>query len=220
MSSTLIQMIYETQQCLGASGVASVVTGSIAMNYYGVDVVVHDIEVCVPAKQARLASWALEARSDLYELLPSIQQPDFYHPFKTGAACFRFRTLEGGLQLHLLADTALCLDVAAQPVHTGLQLDQARPELKDLCVPNDETALAHIAWPTLEALLNGYLRLAVQYSGSEEEIILLMHAERLIDANEIDQDWCDLRLNDKAIGLLAMQLQLGKKHRQEQSDWV
>lgn len=160
------------------------------------------------------------ATSDIeYEVLPSIETPDFYHPYKSGAACFRIPSAAGGIELHLVTDAALGFVLDAQMIESGLEPNEAHAELKELCRGTNEATLLRIAWPSMAALLNGALALAAQNPSSDLEIIYLMQAERLVDANTIDEEWCSQHIADERCRALALQLLAAKQQRQVQSDW-
>ncbi|KJX92447.1 hypothetical protein TI39_contig5852g00007 [Zymoseptoria brevis] len=205
---------------LEETGIPSAVTGDVGLSYHGVDITIYNVELCVPAPLQRHALKALTARSMDYQALPDILQPDYYHPYKKGASRFLMRAITPPLELHIVPDSAIGLDVAAPSnIVTGLSHSNAHHELLDMCENVDSTVLASMKWAALGYFLNGWLTLAASVRGTETEIIYLMEAERLIDANDVDAHWIERHVVEPDSQETAMHLLGGKNHRVNNSTW-
>jgi hypothetical protein len=235
MEPIALQLVFSTQQILQAAGVVSAVTGDFGMSYHGVDIVVHvsrqaflqrqsinasqDIELCVMAAHRAPAVEAFRVHAGLYEELASIADPNFYHPYKKGAARFKILNAEEPFELHIVTNDMLGLHLIPSALEAGLATSTASPEILDLCRGVSDTVLQGIVWPTLATFLDGWLHLAGVYGDSEVSIIYLMQAERLIDANDIDDVWCERTFRSASILSQAKYLLGGKKHRKIMSTW-
>lgn len=172
------------------------------------------MELCIPAAKRDRAIKVLEAASEDYERLPDLLEPDFYHPYKRGAARFEMRTVLPPFELQLIADNELGLEVSApETIETGLTNATAHPELHDLCVNVNHATLNAIKWPTLAAFTRGWLMLGVLHAESEYVSLYLMQAERLIDANNVSNAWCEQEFGNMACCLEAKKLLQGKEGR-------
>jgi hypothetical protein len=148
--------------------------------------------------------------------LPDIDTPDFYHPYKRGAYRFQFASTNADMELHVVADAALQLHLA--PYSTPAPLVPST--LGDLCGSTEDDVLGKLKFPTLPNFVNAWLNLASQEHviGTEEEIVFLMNAERLIDANRvINLAWCHEYIHSEASFLLAERLLQDQQLRTNQS---
>jgi hypothetical protein len=124
--------------------------------------------------------------------LPDIETPDFYHPYKRGAYQFQLASTNADIQLDVVTDTALRLNLA--PYSTSALI--VSNTLGDLCGSTEDDILGKLKFPTLPNFVNAWLDLASreQVVGTEEEIVFLVNAERLIDICETwqgDRKPCD-----------------------------
>lgn len=174
----------------------------------------------MPASCRRHAAEALAAQDTHYEALPDLLQPDFYHPYKKGASRFLIRVVEPPLELHIVDDSALGLTLSSPGIiTTGLSLMTAHPELRDLCQGVNNAVLSAIKWTCLGPFINGWLTLAHRVRDSETELVFLMEAERLIDANDVDMQWCKRHIQNEECLEVAQRLLMGKERRQLGSNW-
>ncbi|KAH9828466.1 Calcineurin-like phosphoesterase [Teratosphaeria destructans] len=195
------------QQLLLRSGVWSVVTGDIALIRYGVDLAVHDIELCVYHDKRELAATLLGAQDTVYKRLPDLQDPDFYHPYKKNATRFQVCDSKAGLELYILTDQALSLDLTDQTV--------------------DSTAYDGLAvsvrYPTYKALLQGWLNsacAAMEIEDFNSGVVYMMQAERLVDSQNVDEAWLKEHLSKPDHYLQASILLRGKRRRTLGSSWT
>ncbi|KXS93545.1 hypothetical protein AC578_4971 [Pseudocercospora eumusae] len=216
-----LKLVITAQEVLRKAGIPSAVTGDVGLSYHGVDIVTHDIELCISACQRKSSLEALHTRPDLYEALPDLLAPSFYHPYKFGAARFKVLNVDEPFELHLIEDSMLGLRLTPTLLEQGLCFANMHPQLQDLCEDIDDDAeLAAITWPSLAGFLCGWLRLAETNKLSETSMIYLMQAERLIDANdEIDEDWLERNVKEPACCEQAKKLLKGKTGRIMQSTW-
>jgi hypothetical protein len=148
--------------------------------------------------------------------LPNIETPDFYHPYKRGAYRFQLASTNGDIQLEVVADTALRLNLA----HYSTSALIVANTLGDLCGSTEDDILGKLKFPTLPNFVNAWLDLASQEHavGTEEEIVFLMNAERLIDANRVvNLAWCHKYIHSEASLSLAMRLLQNQQLRIKQS---
>lgn len=166
----------------------------------------------------------LQARKDLYQRLPDLEEPDFYHPYKQGAVRFHVHNLEPGLELQIIADEMLGLNVAnLTGSECGLTQSTAHEEIQCFTKNVGDEILSAVRWPTFTAYFKAWLKSAAIASKKGDyvgETISLMQAERLIDTRDVDEAWlkkntCDPEEYQKAARLLR-----GKPGRIAEKSWV
>lgn len=178
------------------------------------------IEVCVPACRRAAAVAVLAAQHAKYDTLPDLDEPDFYHPHKRGAARFEQRNVKSPWTFLLVTDEALRMDMSnPNTFESGLTYAEAHKELIPLCEGVSDDVLTMIKWPTLASFLNGWLALAAEVDGQEMQMMFLMQAERLIDSNNVDSAWLSKVLTARSHLELALELLKGKERRIAQSTW-
>jgi hypothetical protein len=171
----------------------------------------------VPADKFDRVKEICSSEAEFFALL-DIKTPDFYHPYKRGAYRFQLARTNGDIQLDVVADTALRLNLA--PYSTSALI--VANTLGDLRGSTEDDILGKLKFPTLPNFVNAWLDLASQEHvvGTEEEIVFLMNAERLIDANRvIDLAWCHKYIPSEASLSLAVRLLRTQQLRMEQSAW-
>ncbi|KAF2764468.1 hypothetical protein EJ03DRAFT_378585 [Teratosphaeria nubilosa] len=135
-----------------------------------------DIELCVSNDNRELATKILEAQDAIYKRLPDLQVPDFYHQYKKHPHRFQVCDSKAGLELCVVTDQALGLDLTDQTVVSNVYCGIA----------------VSIRYPTYKALLEGWLNLAsaaMKVENFSFEVVYTMQAERLIDAQDVDEAW-------------------------------
>lgn len=150
--------------------------------------------------------------------LPDIKIPDFYHPYKRGAYQFQFAGTKGDIHFHVVADTALRLNLA--PYSTCSTIVSST--LGDLYDSTEDDILEKLKFPTLPNFVNAWLNLASEEHvvGTAEESVFLMNAERLIDANRVvNLDWCHKHIHLEHCLSLAVSLLRNQQLRMYQSAW-
>jgi hypothetical protein len=137
--------------------------------------------------------------------LPDIEIPDSYHLYKRGAYRFQLASTNGETNLHVVADTALRLELA--PCSTFATIVSST--LGDLRGSTEDEILGKLKFPTLPNFVSAWLNLASQEHvvGTEEEIVFLMNAERVVDANRVvNLAWCHKYIHREASLSLAVGL--------------
>jgi len=118
-----------------------------------------------------------------------------------------------------VADSALGVTLSTDTIQAGLCQETAHSELQEYCHGVDDEILSSIAWLSLRASLDGWLSLASDWQGTAKAIVYLMYAERLVDANDVSQNWFEENLTDADHVKAAMKLLKGKENRISQSTW-
>ena len=173
----------------------------------------------MPAVQRELAIKTLQAQPTLYEPLRDLMDPDFYHPYKKGAARFKLHDVDELFQLHIITEDMLGTQLSSETSESGLTISEMHPELLDLSHDVSDKVLSAITWPTLVAFTDGWLKLADTDKLSEISLIYLMQAERLIDANGVDDTWCETSFKRAPLVIQAQSILRGKHNRLMQSNW-
>jgi hypothetical protein len=133
-----------------------------------------------------LAVKAIRAQRALYQRLPDISEPNFYHPYKKGAARFAILKCDEPFELHIVTDQRLGFEFSRTNIETNMTFQTAHPELWDLCDGIDDAVLRSIRRPSLVGFLSGWLQMAETHQRSHTSMIYLIQAERLCDANDLD----------------------------------
>jgi hypothetical protein len=123
------------------------------------------------------------------------------------------------MELHVIVDSAIGMDLTSPfTIVSGLSHSSAHGELQDICQDVDGVLLSAINWAALGPFINGWLVLAQCVQGSEVAIVYLMEAERLIDANDVDMEWCEKNISNEECRTAALEL-LKTKQRRISNDW-
>ena len=182
-------------------------------------IVKQDFELCVPSVDLYRAARALQAHSDSYKRLPDCEDPDFYHRYRRGAKRFQIVCTQPPVELFLVSDNSLGMIISANTMEFGLTADRAHNELREYCEGVTADALARITWPSLAGFLEGWLNLSIKAAGFAEEVVYLMYAERVIDANGMDDGWCEMNFKDGKVAEVAKRILAGKENRIMQDTW-
>lgn len=173
----------------------------------------------MPLEDIDRATEALEAHSDMYRRLPDCKDPDLYHCYRQGTKEFETLSVQPPLLLVLISDTKLRMEISATTMTRGLIAEAAHEELRKYCGDVPPGALSRLSWPTLVSFLGGWLELAVNCARSADELVYCMYAEKLIDANVMDNKWCEMSFEDPADARLAKTILSSKEDRIAQSVW-
>jgi hypothetical protein len=169
----------------------------------------------VPTNQLETVKKLCSSNAE-FTALPDIETPDFYHPYKRGAYRFRFASTDDDMELHVVADAALQLRLTPYSTHAPI----VPSTLGDLCGGTEDDVLGKLKFPTLPNYVNAWLKLASQEHivSTGEELVYLMNAERLIDANRvINLAWCHEYIRSETSFLLAAGLLQDQQLRINQS---
>ena len=101
----------------------------------------------------------------------------------------------------------------------GLEIETAHEEVVEYCEGVGRDALSAITLPSLADFLAGWLILSVSAAGRPEEIIYLMYAERLIDANDVSERWIEENIQASETVAVGKKLLAGKEGRLAQDRW-
>jgi len=180
-----------------------------------------DFELCIATESEAAAVEVLKMHPEQYKVLPDIAEPNFYQPHKRNASRFHQISTEDGLELHLVTDARMGLTLGPAICQRGLTSANAHPEVAAYCRNVDDYELSSICFPTLPAFVRGWITLALRANGAPEELVYLMQAERLIDANDVDSAWCETHFTDERQCQEVKELLKGKRRRtiQSPSNW-
>ena len=165
------------------------------------------------------AAQALERCCNLYQRHTDCRDPDLYHLYREGAKQFEILNTLQRLDLFLVPDNMLAMEVSPGVMARGLTAEKAHRELQEYCRDVDNHVLTEIAWPSLAAFLGGWLKLSIKTAGTTDELFYLMYAERLIDANDMDDAWFERSFKDVEVAKAGRKLLAGREARIAQDKW-
>ncbi|KAI9667134.1 MAG: hypothetical protein M1831_001311 [Alyxoria varia] len=190
--------ILELQRRLTSKGIGSCFVGELALNYYNVPRVIHDLEICVPAAKLNEAVSAVVnvqiGHSHKYVKCDWAENEiNTYVDYKVPFPRIRCINADPGFKLSIIPDEALHMNplqdaiVKSHPSHA-----QYSPELVDFFP--DSRDLKDVNLPRLAPFLNGFLRKFVASGFSDYN--LASWAELLVDGCDLDEAWCKKRLTE------------------------
>ncbi|KAH8883277.1 hypothetical protein GQ53DRAFT_732457 [Thozetella sp. PMI_491] len=190
--------------------IAVCVAGELALTYYNVPRVCHDIEIYVPKTSVSEAARVLCSTGQFEPC--ELESFNNYTEYKRGLP--RLRTTQGSPVQHVLILPAsqLGLDpisknLVEQPVGRDAFLSR---HILDMLPAH---AVPDIPLPRLAALLKG---LARRYLDTEDDAAMIA-TEQLVDGMDLDQSWCSKNLDKtdrEALGLITSLVD-GKKSRMD-----
>ncbi|KAI0378961.1 hypothetical protein F5Y04DRAFT_283331 [Hypomontagnella monticulosa] len=193
--------------------ISSCIVGEVALNYYNVPRVLHDIEICVPADRV-LEAAALLCSTGLFQQFPAVKF-DLFTEYKQGHPRLRptFWTT-AACAVIILPDTLFGL----QPLEESVVRREERnsssaisTHIVDVIPSADLTA---IPVPRLYSYFVGLCR---RYLDQADDAAMIA-AEQLVDGMNLDQDWCTKNISTAGadVWTLSQQLILDKPSRIDQ----
>ncbi|KAI1073495.1 ser/Thr protein phosphatase [Whalleya microplaca] len=180
-------------------GVSTCIVGELALNYYNVPRVCHDVEICVP-KSGFLAAAGFLCSTGLFE--PSELENDFnnYTEYKRGSPRVRTTGWIYPPQNIVIFPTALFgLDpierILISPQSTG-QKAYFSKEISDL----SQEDVANMPLPRLPPLLRG---LAKRFLDTSDDVAMIA-VEQLVDGMNLDEAWTQKNLEGSDAALMAL----------------
>ncbi|POR34322.1 Uncharacterized protein TPAR_05469 [Tolypocladium paradoxum] len=190
-------------------GVAMCITGELALNYYNVPRVCHDLEICV-ADSSSLVAAGILCSTGLFE--PCEMDIDFnnYTEYKRGFPRVRTTCWTYPPQIMVIFPATFFglepIEKALAPTfaHRKIHISKEIPEL------SQEDA-ANLPLPRLAPLLSG---LAKRFLDAGDDMAMIA-VEQLVDGMNLDEAWAEksLRESDAALQDLIMTQIRGKKSR-------
>ncbi|TVY92921.1 hypothetical protein LAWI1_G004653 [Lachnellula willkommii] len=192
-------------------GIPACIIGEIALNYYNVPRVLHDIEICVPEASLSKAALMLQG-TGLFEP-KAIEEFDIYNEYKRDFPRLRSSSwISPSCTLVLLADKSYGLDPLVNNISCGKTTPNPNPtyssQIMDLIPPAE---VGNIPIPRLPSLFAGLCR---RYLESNDDVAMIA-AEQLVDGMDLDGGWCtrNLRNTSFEIHQLANRLIASKQSR-------
>ncbi|WEW54790.1 hypothetical protein PRK78_000215 [Emydomyces testavorans] len=170
-------------QILEAESIPQCLVGELALNYYNVPRVLHDLEVCVPNDSLVAAKSIFLQRPQLFQSVPH-SNINVYTEYKSGFPRFRYLPRPNAY-IVLFPDTHFYLDPLAAsviPRQNGLSLHTYSPEIGDFISPSD---ILSLPLPRLGPFFSGFCR---RYCRSGD-LMAAIAAEQLADGMDLDEDW-------------------------------
>jgi len=170
------------------SRVTTVVIGEVALNYYNVPCILHEIEICVPSSQFNAAELALNS-SPVFENLPP-RTPNLYSDYKKD--CPRFVDVrQHQTPITLLSDQGTGIEkseVLEPAAHTreAVYSDQILGY-----IPVE--GIKYLPIPTLPSFVQ---HLCLLFFRSADDMYRI-RLEQLVDGMNIDEAWCQKNLSDQ-----------------------
>ena len=172
------------------------------------------------------AAEVLREHSQTYMCLGDCHEPDLYHCYREGAKRFKISGEHPEVELYIVSGKMLGMHDPPKRIIQGLTLEMAHSEIAEYCIDVDPKMLADISWPSLEDYLGGWLRLSVGASTSPveavyvTEIVYLMYAEKLVDANEVTDEWFEKNYDDAKVVEAGKKLLARKMERPSEEEWT
>ncbi|KAG6001468.1 hypothetical protein E4U21_004300 [Claviceps maximensis] len=170
-------------------GVPMCIVGEVALNYYNVPRVIHELEICVPKSSSFVAAGLL-CSTGLFR--PSELQSDFncYSEFKRGIP--RVQTTSWCLpQTVLIFDGAFygfeCIE-DVRVAHSADNCDRETHTSKELQLSRDE--MTSLPFPRLAPLLRGVAR---RWLDTKDDVAKIA-VEQLVDGMDLDEAWMEKHL--------------------------
>ncbi|KAL2368935.1 hypothetical protein BDBG_06425 [Blastomyces gilchristii SLH14081] len=162
------------------------VVGELALNYYNVPRVVHDLELCVPANDLSRASSILEAQRDVVEKVGD-NEYNIYTEYKRGFPRFRFHVLMISFCVVLFTDeycglNPLQQNLVSKQEHEGARDYYSKEILDCFCAGQ----LATLPLPRFAPFFIGFCRSYVK----KQETTSAIAAEMLVDGMDLKEEWC------------------------------
>ncbi|TVY83018.1 hypothetical protein LSUE1_G002428 [Lachnellula suecica] len=183
------------------AGITTCLVGEIALNYYNVPRVVHDLEICVPENLVQKASAILRDTG----LFGFDDIPDFdnYNEYKRGFPRLRSSPwISPASNFLILADTSYGLAPLIDHI-VPRENSSSDPEFSSQILGMVSAAeLKGLPMPRLPSLIVG---LCQKYLQSYDDIAMIA-AEQLVDGMNLDESWCERNLHPSKITPEARQL--------------
>ncbi|PYI22901.1 hypothetical protein BO86DRAFT_386586 [Aspergillus japonicus CBS 114.51] len=182
---------------LQAGNIPAAVVGEIALNYYNVPRVVHDVEICVPV------SFLSDAVSTLcltkQYTIKEQQEYDIFTQYKRGFPALEATSTK--MSIVIFSDAHFHLSPLEHHLVPcdGVPLISYSREILDL-VPVDE--IQHLPVPRLASYVIGLCRRYFEHHDAMARIA----AEQLVDGMDLDEEW--IRTNLREVPLKARELMI------------
>ncbi|KAH0545336.1 hypothetical protein FGG08_000635 [Glutinoglossum americanum] len=182
--------ILRLRNLLDSGDVEVCIIGEVALSYYNVNRVVHDIELCVPTEKLPKALSIINANNQHFEKFDWPKGPkNIFTEYKSTYT--RFRGVKRPEFIFVvLPDTLFHLNplkdniIREHPVRA-----EYSDQMSDLIL--DKDVLQFIPLPRLAPFLSGLIRLF----NESKNYVFAMCAEQLVDGMDLDEGWCKSHLN-------------------------
>ncbi|RWQ97930.1 hypothetical protein C8Q69DRAFT_457207 [Paecilomyces variotii] len=185
MELTLI--IKTVLSSLQDGSIPACIIGEIALNYYNVPRVVHDIEICVPKSLLREATSIL-CSTGRFRLVKK-KEYDIYGEYKRGFPTLM--TTDKDPLVVLFPDTYFFLCPVSHNIvsYEGIPHIVYSHEILDL-VPTDE--VQQLPMPYLAPFFVGLCRRFLE----SRDVMARIAAEQLVDGMRLDEEWAQINLSE------------------------
>ncbi|KAF2759374.1 hypothetical protein EJ05DRAFT_344187 [Pseudovirgaria hyperparasitica] len=184
---------------LGHAGIQACIVGEIALNYYNVPRVLHDVELCVPEHKVSDALTTLEI-SGLFHA-EAIQEFDIYNEYKRGSPRLRTSSwIAPTCTFVILSDTSHHLAPLEKHIisqESKLSNPTYSSQLLDMISTDDINSLP---LPKLSSLFSG---LCQRYVQTKDDVAMIA-AEQLVDGTDMNEMWCLRHLNGASLEVRAL----------------
>ncbi|KAI9053090.1 hypothetical protein LZ554_003359 [Drepanopeziza brunnea f. sp. 'monogermtubi'] len=196
------------------SSIPTCLVGMLALNYYNVPRVLHDIEICVPEAMV-LEAAPLLCGTGLF-LPDDIVEFDLYNQYKQGLPRRRSSPwIYPSSNIVILPDKIYGLNPISENVvsHNKAHSEPSytySSQLTDFISPTD---IHRLPMPKMPVLLAG---LCQRFLDSHDDVAMIA-AEQLVDGMDLNEDWCERNLANVNAEVFEMTLRLvlGKTSRMD-----
>ncbi|KAH7119386.1 ser/Thr protein phosphatase [Dactylonectria estremocensis] len=178
-------------------GVPACIVGEIALNYYNVPRVCHDLEICVPESRSVVAA-SLLCYTGLFEPFPNDSESNNYTEYKRGFPRVR-TTLRTKPPQAITIFPAALFDLGPIEKHL-VRFADCKVHISKEMSHLDPVDIAALPLPRLAPLLRG---LAKRYLDTQDDVAMIA-VEQLVDGMNLDEAWVERNLKDSDAALLGL----------------
>ncbi|RSL84854.1 hypothetical protein CDV31_016651 [Fusarium ambrosium] len=178
-------------------GVSACIVGEIALNYYNVPRVCHDLEICVPESRSVVAA-SLLCYTGLFEPFPSDSESNNYTEYRRGFPRVRTTLWAKPPQAITIFPAAL-FDLGPIEKHL-VRFADCKVHISKEMSHLDAEDIAALPLPRLAPLLGG---LAKRYLDTQDDMAMIA-VEQLVDGMNLDEAWVERNLKDSDPALLRL----------------
>ncbi|KAI8710432.1 hypothetical protein NCS52_01573400 [Fusarium sp. LHS14.1] len=178
-------------------GVPACIVGEIALNYYNVPRVCHDLEICVPESRSVVAA-SLLCYTGLFETFPSDSESNNYTEYRRDFPRVRTTLWAKPPQAITIFPAAL-FDLGPIEKHL-IRFADCKVHISKEISHLDAEDIAALPLPRLAPLLGG---LAKRYLDTQDDMAMIA-VEQLVDGMNLDEAWVERNLKDSDPALLRL----------------
>ncbi|KAK8202699.1 hypothetical protein IWZ01DRAFT_545441 [Phyllosticta capitalensis] len=175
-------------------GTCVCVLGEVALNYYNVPRVIHDIELCVPRESLELACSILVSN---FPCEPDeLESFDLFTEYKQGWPRFRFTPADAPLSafgIVVFSDEYMKLDPLDQAIVPRTEALKAKAFSSQILESVSARDVHLFPMPKLPC----YVKSLCERYLSSGDVMARIAVEQLVDGMDPDEDWCERNIGNE-----------------------